>query len=71
MKAVFQRQKRRNDTLTSLNVEIDALNLAKDKTTVKQAKDAFSSASAVLATIRVSPVPIHSSCLLANERRTR
>ena len=65
MKTTF-RQKRRNDALPSLNTEIDALNLAKNTTTVKQAKDAFSSASTVLTTIIVGLIPIHFSRLLAN-----
>ena len=66
METTFRRQKRRNDALPSLNTEIHALNLAKNTTTVKQAKDAFSSASAVLTTIIVGPIPIHFSRLLAN-----
>ena len=69
METTFRRQKRRTDALPSLNTEIDALNLAKDTTTVKQVKDAFSSASAVLTTIRVGPFQIRAYRLLANERR--
>jgi hypothetical protein len=64
-------RKRRNDALPSLNEEIDALNLARDTATVKQAKDVFESASAALTTIRVGVIPIHAGRLLADERRIR
>ena len=43
----------RNDVISSLNVAIDALNLAKEVTTVTSAKAAFTSAGVLLAMIRV------------------
>ena len=49
-----QRLKGRNDILSSLNVAIGGLDLAKQATTVIPAKTVFTSASVLLTTIRVS-----------------
>ena len=48
-----QRPKRREDVLSSLNAAIDALNLAKEVSTIAPAKAAFCTTSGLLTTIRV------------------
>ena len=48
-----QRQKGRDRVLSSLNVAIEALNLAKDAAGIAPAQAAFSSVSALLTMIRV------------------
>jgi len=60
-----------NDTLSSLNTAIDALNLAKDATGVTPARTAFTSASVLLALIKVRFLPICVHRLLTDVRRTR
>ena len=54
MEAKSRQQKKRNDSLPSLNAAIDSLHLAREMTKTKQAKDAFAAASALLTTTRVS-----------------
>ena len=66
-----QRQRERDGTLLSLNMAVDALNRAKEATSMTPAKAAFTSAGILLATIRVSSPPVHLSRLLANVYRTR
>jgi len=66
-----QRPKGRNRVLSSLDVAIGGLNLAKEATTVIPAKTAFTSASVLLAMIRVSFLPARVGQLLANVCRTR
>ena len=50
-----QRQERRENTLSVLNVTIDALNLAKEISSATPAKAIFGSVSALLSMIRVRP----------------
>ena len=57
MEAKSQRRKRRDDALRSLNAAIDALDLAKDTTNVREARDVFASARSLLATTRVCFFP--------------
>ena len=45
--------------LPSLNAAIDALNLAKEASSVTPAKTVFASTSVLLATIRVGFLPVH------------
>ena len=66
-----QRQKGRDEVLSSLNAAIDALNRAKEGTGITQAKVAFTSASHLLTMIRVSLPPVHVGRLLANGYRTQ
>ena len=49
-----QPQRRRDNTLSSLNAAIEAMNIAKEAFSMTPAKAAFSSASAVLTMIKVS-----------------
>jgi len=53
MTAKSQRLKGRDGALSSLNVAIQAVNLAKKDSRITQAKTAFDSVSVLLATIRV------------------
>jgi hypothetical protein len=53
----LQRPKGQDDALSSLNVAIDALNLAKEASTITPAKAAFGSTSVLLTTIRVGFLP--------------
>jgi hypothetical protein len=57
MAANPQRPKGRDGALSSLNMAIDALNLAKDIIDIAPAKAAFGSASVLLTMIRVRFVP--------------
>jgi hypothetical protein len=63
--------KGRDDVLSSLNMSIGALNHAKEATSVVPAKTAFTSASLLLATIRVSLFRLRAGRLSANVYRTR
>jgi len=58
MEAESQRPKGREKTISALNVAIETLNLAKELSSITPAKAVFSSASVILATIRVSPLLI-------------
>ena len=53
MDAKSKRQKRRENTLSLLNVAIEALNLAKEASGATPAKAIFGSVSALLTMIRV------------------
>jgi len=53
MAAKFQRPKGRNGVLSSLSVAIDALNLAKEVSSITPAKAAFGTVSSLLTMIRV------------------
>jgi len=53
MDADLRRQKRRDDALSLLNVAIEAMNLAKEVSSITPAKAVFGSVSAVLIMIRV------------------
>ena len=66
-----QRQRERDGVLSSLNMAIDALNRAKEATSMTPAKAAFTSAGTLLTMIRVSSPPVHPGRLLANVYRTR
>jgi len=66
-----QRPKGRNSVLSSLDVAIGGLNLAKEATTVISAKTAFTSAGVLLTMIRVGFLPAHVGRLLANVCRTQ
>jgi len=61
----------RDYTLSSLNAAIDVLNLAEEATGVTPAEAAFTSASALLALIRVRFLPIDVGRLPINVCRTR
>ena len=54
MTSKSQRTKEKDTTLSALNVSIDALNLAKESSSVTPAETAFSSVSALLAMIKDS-----------------
>ena len=66
-----KRQKGREGALSSLNVTIDAFNLAKEASTIAPAKAAFDSANVLLTTIRVGSLPLRVGRLLANVYRTQ
>ena len=66
-----QRPMGQEGALSSLNVAIDALNLAKEASRLTPAKTAFASTSNLLATIRVSSLLVHVGPLLANVHRTQ
>ena len=66
-----QRQKERDGVLSSLNMAVDALNRAKEATSMTPAKAAFTSAGILLTIIRVGSPPVHVSRLLTNVYRTR
>ena len=54
MEAESQRPKARDGVVSGLNTAIEALNLAKEVSSVTPAKAVFGSVSAILAMIRVS-----------------
>lgn len=53
MDADVQPQKRRNNVIATLNMAIDALNIAKDVSSITPAKAVFASVSALLVMIKV------------------
>ena len=58
MEAQSQQPKRRDGVLSSLNVAIDAMNIAKDVMDIVPAKAAFGAVSVILTMIRVRfPLP--------------
>ena len=63
-----QREKR---ALSSLNMSIDALDLAKGATSVAPVRAAFDSASVLLTMIRVGFLPAHVGRLPTSACRTR
>ena len=71
METESRRPKRRNDALPSLNAAINALDLARDTTNVDRVREAFGSASALLAATRVCFPPVRVGRLLAHVCRTR
>ena len=66
-----QRPKARDDAFSSLNVAIDALNRAKEATSIIPAEAAFTSATVLLIMIKVGFLPVHVGRLLTNLYRTR
>jgi len=66
-----QRQKGRDGVPSSLDVAIDALNRAKDATSVAPANTAFTSAGVLLTTIRVGSLRDHVFQLPADVYRSR
>ena len=64
-----QQQNGRDDALAKLDEAIEDLNRAKEVSSIASAKVVFSTTSALLPTIRVSPMPMHRS--LANLCRIR
>ena len=66
-----QRPMGQNAALSSLNTAIDALNLAKETSTIIPAEAAFGSTSVLLATIRVGLLLVHAGRLLADVYRTQ
>ena len=71
MKTTFRRPKKPDTALPSLNAAVDALDLARDKATLKITRDAFSSASALIAAIRVCFFLARVCRFWADIRRTR
>jgi len=71
MAAKSQRPKGRNDVLSLLNEAIDALNLAKEASSITPARAAFGFASVLLTEIRVGFLPVHVGRLLTDVYRTR
>ena len=71
MEANSQRLKEPNGVLSSLNAAIATLDLARDKSSVKQAKDVIGSASILLTTIRVCFFQVHVGRLLTVALRIR
>ena len=71
METKSQRPKGRDSALSSLDAAISALDLARDATGMKPAKDAFGSANVLIAAIKVCFLPIHIGELLADVCRTR
>ena len=65
----YKRQQGQENVLSSLNMAIDALSLAKEATNMTPAKAAFTSASVLLTMIRVSL--FHVGRLVADVCRTR
>ena len=66
-----QQLKGQDGVLSSLNKAIDALNGAKEATSMTPAKAAFASAGILLAMIKVSFLPVHFCRFPANVYRTR
>ena len=58
MKANSQQPKERNGVVSALNGGIEALNLAKEVSSITPAKAIFGSASILLAMIRVRLLPV-------------
>jgi len=58
MKVESQRPKERKGAISELNTAIETLNLAKDSSGIAQAKALFGTVSIILATIRVSFLPV-------------
>ena len=61
-----QRPRGQDDALSSLNMAIDALNLAKETTEMELAKTVLGSTSNLLIMIKVGSLPVHVGRLLAN-----
>ena len=65
-----QRPMGQEDTLSSLNAAIDALNIAKEASRIIPAKAVFNSTNALLIAIRVGFLQVHVGRLLADVYRT-
>ena len=62
-------QRRRDITLSSLNMAIEAMNLAKEVSSITPAKAVFGSVSVILAMIKVSFLPVRLGRPQADEYR--
>ena len=71
MDATSQRRNRRESNPSTLNAAIEALNSAKEGTSVKPAKVIFGSVGVLLAMIRVGFPSVRAGRPLANVNRTR
>ena len=71
METESQRLEGPDGTLSSLNTAIDNLDLARDKSSVKPAKDAIDSAHLLLTTIRVRFLPLNFGRLPTDVRRVQ
>ena len=71
METKFKRPKGPDGALYSLNAAINNVDLARDTTSVKPAKDTFGSASVLLTTIRVRFLLAHAVRLLTDVVRIR
>jgi len=58
MKVESQRPKERKGAISELNTAIETLNLARDTSGIAQAKALFGTVSIILATIRVTFLPV-------------
>ena len=58
MNADLRRQKRRDDALSLLNVAIEAVNLAKEVSSITPAKAVFGTVSALLTMVKVRLPPL-------------
>jgi len=58
MQAKSQRPKGRENTISALNATVEALNLAKELSSITPAKAVFGTVSVILVMIGVSPLPI-------------
>jgi hypothetical protein len=66
-----QRSKRQDATLSALNAAIEAMNLAKEVSSMTPAKAIFGSVSVILAMIRVGPFRVSRDEPQANVHRIR
>ena len=71
MDARSQRSKRQDVTLSTLNAAIEAMNLAKEVSSMTPAKAIFGSVSVILAMIRVGPLLVRPDEPQANVHRIR
>ena len=62
--------KEQDDVLSSLNMAVDALNHAKEATSIRSVKAAFTSTNVLLTAIKVGFFPLHVGRSLANVLRT-
>jgi len=71
MSAKSKRPEGRAGVLSSLNVAIDDLNLAKAASSITPAKATFGSVSVLLTEIRVGFLPVHGGRRLTDAHRTQ
>ena len=71
MDTKFQRPKGRDSALSSLNMAIETLNLAKDISGIAPVKAALGSVSVLLTMVRVRSLPLQSDVQRSHESRTR
>jgi len=69
MEAGFQRPKERKGTVSSLNVAIDTVNLAKEISGIPLAKTAFDSVNALLTMIRVRRLLVYNRMFRLHNRQ--